>query len=534
MLFKKSLIALSLISLLSACNSDDDSTDPISPVPTQPLLELVMPETGASMVEDFPLAIYVTYPEGEKPVEAITSIDVNWPKVDIHQASTEYGFIDGDSAELFYHSTVQDSNDAMNATDLERQQDKLWFVASDNTLNQYDRAADQSTAWTLGDDAVFTELAIDEEGNEHIWLYNQAEHQLTHFNSVTEQSTSYSLTNDIAVNGIAISEDNFLLLAAADGQAMVMHYLVDGNTLTHTNSWYLEGFGTSEFNDIGLMPDGRIAVATTDAKENIFLVMDKSELIGAGPIEDTGELALAKQYPLSAEIVQPSGIWSMHDGSWMIITDQAEMFTLDSEFNTQARVKIEFDSINCNQGCTEAIVGGVDEFFALTDNGLVGQFNQDNGSYQLTQEHQITVSNDEGDSYRYSGLGKNEASGEYFLVPDQGGEDDKDVLIILNSDFTLKEKHVITFPDEVDGSIFEYDAQGVQYDAGYVYVLSEKYTKVIKINLSGEIIAVFDLDNADVSDPSDLAIRDGQIYILGDHENEEPVPPVSVFDIELH
>lgn len=65
-------------------------------------------------------------------------------------------------------------------------------------------------------------------------------------------------------------------------------------------------------------------------------------------------------------------------------------------------------------------------------------------------------------------------------------------------------------------------------------MLSEKYTKVIQINLVGEIIAVFYLDYEDVTDPSDLAIRNGQVYILGDHENEEPVPPVSVFNIELH
>lgn len=210
------------------------------------------------------------------------------------------------------------------------------------------------------------------------------------------------------------------------------------------------------------------------------------------------------------------------------------MFALDSNFNVLEHVSIEFDSINCNQGCTEAIVGGTDEFFALTDNGLVGQFNKVSGSYSLSQEFQIDVTDENGERYSYSGMGKDDSSGEYFLIPNQSGEDETDELIILNSDFTLKEKHVITYPSETDGSIFEYDAQGVQYVNGEIYVLSEKFTKVLKINLAGEIIEVYDLSNEDVSDPSDLAIRNGQIYILGDHENDEPVPPISVFEIKFH
>ncbi|PKG83167.1 hypothetical protein CXF85_11580 [Colwellia sp. 75C3] len=534
-MFKKSLIALSLISLLSACDSDDDSsTTPITPVPTNPALELVLPIEGSSMVDDFPLAMYVTYPEEEQVVDAITSIDINWPMFDIHQANKEYGFIDGDSNELFYHSVAQQSNEAMNAVDLERQEDLIWFVSGDNVLSQYNRSTDKTTQWTVNEGAEFTELTLDEEGNKNIWLYDQVAHQLVHFNAETEQSINYELTADIAVNGISITEEKFFLLAEADNNDMVMLYEAEGSTLTHNDSWYLEGFETTAFNDISLMPDGRIAVSTSDIENNIYLVMDKDDLIGAGPIEDSGELTLVAQYPLSEDIVQPSGIWSMFDDTWMIITDQAEMFTLDSDFNKTSRVEINFDSINCNQGCTEAIVGGVDEFFALTDTGLVGQFNKVNDVYELTKEHHIDVKNDDGHGYRYSGLGKDESSGEYFLVPDQGNEDDKDVLIILNRDFSLKEKHDITFPEETNGSIFAYDAQGVQYSDGHVYVLSETFTKVIQLNLVGEIIAVFDLDNEDVTDPSDLAIRDGQVYILGDHENEEPVPPVSVFTITYH
>jgi len=116
-------------------------------------------------------------------------------------------------------------------------------------------------------------------------------------------------------------------------------------------------------------------------------------------------------------------------------------------------------------------------------------------------------------------------------VPDQNDEEAIDELIILNADFTLKERYDITYPGEAEGSIYEYDAQGVQYHQGNVYVLSEKFTKLIKLNLVGEIVAVYDPDYEYVSDPSDIALKNGQVYVFGDHQNDEPVPPLSVFDI---
>lgn len=532
MKFSHSILTLSFITALSACNSSNSNKSTPIPEPEMSKIELIMPDEGSSVVEDFPIADYITYANGEQIIDAITSIDINWPKVNIHQANKEYGYIDGDSSELFYHSVAQTSNDAINATDLEREEDLLWLVSNNNTLTRYDRSGDTTTTWNVKDNAEFTELAISEDDTNNIWLYDKLNHQLTHFNVETEAQTSFMLTQDIALNGLSLSEDNLLMLAETNGESFVIHYQASTKTLAHTQSWFLEGFNSNNFNDIDLMPDGRFAVSTSDAEQNLYLVLDKSELIGAGPIEDSGSLELIAEHDLPSDIAQPSGIWSMQDNSWMIITDQAEMFALDEQFNILEQVDITFNSINCNQGCTEAIVGGTDEFFALTDAGLVGQFNKVSGQYQLTQEFQIGVTNSDGEHYAYAGLGKILESGEYVLVTDGADEDEQDQLIILNSDFTLKEKHSITYPDETEGSIFEYDAQGVQYSEGNVYVLSEKFTKVLQINLAGEITAVYDLDNEDVNDPSDLAIRDGKIYVLGDHENDEPVPPVSVFEIE--
>ena len=42
---------------------------------------------------------------------------------------------------------------------------------------------------------------------------------------------------------------------------------------------------------------------------------------------------------------------------------------------------------------------------------------------------------------------------------------------------------------------------------------------------------MYDPDYEYVSDPSDIALKNGQVYVFGDHQNDEPVPPLSVFDI---
>lgn len=534
MKLKNTLTTLSLSLLLSACGSNSTSSNDIDltiPSIDKPKVALILPENGEAMIEGFPIALYVTYPSGEYNIDGITSIDVNWPSFDIHQAGKEIGYIDGNSNELFYYSIAHHDGTASAAADLERQGLIQWYVNNDNQLYRFDPQTGDTTSWVVNETAQFTELTLDEQGDENIWLYDQAEHQLVHFNAQTSQASEIIIEGDYQVAGLSIAEDNFLILVNDAVNHAVLHYGVEENELTHMGSWLLEGFGEQFFNDIALMSDGRIAVSTTDAEHNLYLIVDKDELIGDGPIEDDAELQRVAQFELSETIKQPSGIWPMNDGSWLIITDQAEMFALDSNFNIQEKFDIEFDSINCNQGCTEAIVGGNDQFYAMTDEGLVGYFSKIDGQYSLVQEYQIDVNDEQGNPYSYSGLAHDENSGEFYLVTDQGGQDQEDKLIVLDADFAMKSIHTISFNGETDSSIHQYTAQGLHYSEGDLYVLSEMFTKVLKIDLTGEIKMVIDLNDEDVSTPSDIALKDGLIYITGDHENDEPVPPVSAFEI---
>jgi len=408
-------------------------------------------------------------------------------------------------------------SDIINAADVEVHESDYWFVSRDSFIYRYNIQSDSLDSWELDTSSIFTEITISDNTPNLVWVFDAEANNLVSFNPDTNSRKRRKIKGNMALQGISLEKDNFLILAQEGSQFAVLHYLLDDENFTHLASWYLEGFGETVFNDIALI---------------LVLVVDKSELSGVGPIEESAELQLVKQINLPEGITQPSGIWSMDDGTWMLITDQAEMYSLSADFQLLEKVAIEFESINCNQGCTEAIVGGKDKFYALTDSGLIGHFAKSNGSYKLETEYQLEEKDADGNPYEYSALAHNPDSGEFYLITDQNDEDVTDELIILDSNFSLIEKHNITYKESVENSIYSYDAQGLVLVGDALLVLSEQFTKVLKLSLEGEILEVYELDEEDVSHPSDIAVRDGQIYIIGDHENEDPVPPVSVFEIE--
>lgn len=527
------LLASSLFTL--GCNSSSNDNKPpvtVEPTPAPISLDFVLPEQDSMLVEDFPIALYVTYPEGVESMDTITSLDINWPHVDIHQAGKSYGFIDTDSEELNFHETPHNNSDATHAVDLERQENLLWYVSESNLVSQYNRDSEETTSWQPSNDAQYTELAINEEGTSELWLYDQKNHFLSHFNIDSTTLTNFTLAADISILGLAISEENLLLLGHDGTQNMVFHFTVEGLELSQKGAWTLTGFEGQEFSDLSLLPDGRIAVSTTASEANLFVVVDRNELLGDGPIEDSGALDLVATFDLPGSIKQPSGISPVSDGSWLVVTDQAEMYALNDDFTLDHSFNINFDSLECNQGCTEAIVSVGDDFYVLADSGLVGHFTKSNDSYQLVNEYELDEKDQTGSRYNYSGLGYNPITGEFYLIPSQNGEDQQDILLTLDAQFNITSKVNIFYSGETEGSINEFDAQGIYYQNDYLWVISEKYTKVIKLSLQGEIHAVFDLSEEDVEVPSDIVIKNGLVYIIGDHENDEPVPPVSVFEVE--
>jgi len=493
-------------------------------------IELVTPAAGNAMIEDFPLAEYVTL-DGEMPFSNITSIDINWPEFHIQQSGIELGFVDGESDELFYHSLSEVSSGVVNASDFDKQASNTWIVSGDNTLALVNDAG--TINYELDAGSEFTEVTVSDDAPQTIWTFDIANNAIYVFDQATETYQWLSIEGNMNITGISANEDNFLVLADDAQGTVVSHYSIDGIELEYNSSWYIEGFEQEPvFNDISLMPDGRVAVSTTDTQNNLFLLLDAAALTGAGPIEDSAELELVNTIELPEEIQQPSGLWSMADNSWIIVTDQAEVAELDENFNLISIQDLSFDSLTTNQGSTEAVVGGDGEFWALTEKGLVGHFVKGADGFSLNTEYNIDITDEDGESYEYSGLAYNDVDDQFYLIPNSVDEHVDDEIFVLDSSFKLISRTAIFSQEETEGSTNEYDAQGLLYENGELLVLSEQFTKVLRVSLSGEILDVFELDRDDVFDPSELAMRDDQLYIIGDHENGDPVPPVAIFSIE--
>ncbi|MEM8783819.1 MAG: hypothetical protein AAGE65_13320, partial [Planctomycetota bacterium] len=78
---------------------------------------------------------------------------------------------------------------------------------------------------------------------------------------------------------------------------------------------------------------------------------------------------------------------------------------------------------------------------------------------------------------------------------------------------------------EVGGLAFS----GVAYAEGRFYVLSETYTCVVVVDaVTFAVEAVFGLEP---SAAADLSVDGGLAYVVIDHNYDEPVPPVAVYDL---
>ncbi len=90
-------------------------------------------------------------------------------------------------------------------------------------------------------------------------------------------------------------------------------------------------------------------------------------------------------------------------------------------------------------------------------------------------------------------------------------------------------RRTLTYQGDVVGSLFDYDGAGVQLYNGKIYVLSDLYNDLLEISLEGDVLRTFGIDPAVLREPTDLFIHDDLVYVVGDHENDEPTPSLTVF-----
>ncbi|MDK1313202.1 hypothetical protein [Pseudoalteromonas ardens] len=538
MKYLKSLLAVCIALNLSAC-SDDDKIKPPGGGGEQPApgrvvhdLALTAPQAGRELVEDFPVSEYLDYAPGAQPLTNLTSLDINGPDLHTFQQGIEVGTIDVSASPRVYQPLALRLTALDDIVATEQYEDELWYVTGTNEIFQRSLTSDETTSWRLETSLTITELGLDSDDNSDIWGYDANAHQVIRFKPEDEQLLLYPLSDNMTIQGVSYLEQQLWILASESGQPVVMQFDVSDEQVTQRNGWHVTGFGQAEMTDLTILSGEQVVITTNAQENNLVLLADRDKLLGDGPIEDTGELVVQNRYSLPDEIKQPSGLWYTQQGGWEIVTDQAEVYSLNADLQIQTRTELAFASIHCGQGCTEAVISKGGEIFVLADSKLIGHFTLSEQGYQLVQEYPLAFHEEGEPPFEFLGLAYDALNDRYFLVSNSDNASQQDWLFTLDSQFNLVSRQPLSYTGETAGSLNEYTAMGLYFAEDALWMVSEQFTKVIKLTLSGEIVAVYDLLPEDMTMPSDLVVKDGKIYLIGDHENGEPVPPLIELTIE--
>ncbi len=479
-----------------------------------------------TMAEDFPISLYVDYGDHD-PITQPTSVVVNLPDVEVLQHTLAYGAIDTSASHLPYAPLAADP-DLLAALDFDHDGDGLfWYVDGGRTLFYEDRNTGAKGRRQVWGHVELTEIATP-AGSDDLWVYDACRGDLLRLNKRFPWCyTRFRFSRPMEISGLAVDDSSVYLVDTALGRQVIYQFEIGRYALDYAASWQVLGFENALITDLALVPDGGFLIATTDPELGLVLIEDKlSE--APSPIENTAELVVVAQQPLPAEIKQPSGLWRNAAGHWFMTTDQAEVFELDGDFQSLERFDVNYQSIQCNQGCTEAVSGRDGDLYVLTDLGYVARYQTSSQGYQYREEFDIAYPDGAGGWLPFSGLTYRAETDTFFLISD-GGAEQADVLLEVDSVFNALSRRTLTYQGDVVGSLFDYDAAGVQLYNGKIYVLSDLYNDLLEISLEGEVLRTFGIDPAVLREPTDLFIHDDLVYVVGDHENDEPTPPLTVF-----
>ncbi|CAM2070575.1 hypothetical protein SCOR_34690 [Sulfidibacter corallicola] len=479
-----------------------------------------------TMEEDFPLSLYVDYGPHE-PINHPTIVETSLPMIEILQRNGAYGHIDANETQLPYAPGSVD-DDLLAALDFDHDGDGIyWYVDGSRNVFYKNTAQGIERTWRLWGHFAFSEIATTPD-SDYVWVYDACRGDLLRLHKRFPWCfTRYDFDRPMEINGLAVDETSVYVVDTSLGDNVIYQFEMGHFSLDFVSSWQVLGFENDLITDIDLMPDDSILIATTHPDLSLVLVEDKHKE-RVSPIENAAELALVELISLPEDVKQPSGIWRSAQGQWFLTTDQAEVFELDEDFQSVGQFDVDYQNVQCNQGCTEGISGDDANVYVLTDEGYVARYERDMDTYQYREEFDVAYPGNDGETLSFSGLTHRADSNSFFLLSD-GAEDQEDILLEVDAAFNELSRRTLSYQGEVEGSIFDYDAAGVQYYDGKIYALSYAYKDLLEISLDGEIQRTFGIDPTILREPSGLFIQDDRVYVVGDHENNEPTPPVAVF-----
>ena len=273
--------------------------------------------------------------------------------------------------------------------------------------------------------------------------------------------------------------------------------------------------------------DGTFVLAGTDVDGMAVLAaydLSNGEEIdpdpAAGPATLNATLRSTERVALPDGLAQPSGI--AYDGrtdSLVFSTDQAEFFALSPDL---AEIRFGFDIPGFNQGAVEDIVvTGPGRALVVTEDADYVPFDHDGSAW--TAGDIVTV---DGVDEEVSAIGFDTATGQLVYLPESGPG--KSLLVVAPTGELVQEIEIDTAAVGLE-NLDDYTVAGIAHADGTFYVLSERYSTVFTMTPDGTVTGAYGLEDA--AEASGITVFDGSLWVVFDHEDSQPVPPVARFPL---
>lgn len=273
--------------------------------------------------------------------------------------------------------------------------------------------------------------------------------------------------------------------------------------------------------------DGTLIVTGSDSNNEPILaaynVQNDEEINpdpSAGPATLTRLLQPTATISLPAEVVQPSGIaYDVLSDSLLVNTDQAEFFALSPDL---VDIRYSFDVPGFTQGAIEDIhMIGPGRAAVVSESASYVPFEFDGTTWNARELVQV-----DGVDEEVSAIGHNEMTNQLAFIAESGPG--KTLISTTLAGAPVQDIAIDTRAVGID-NLDDYTVAGITYHDGLFYVLSEQYSTVFTMTTAGVVTAAYGLDDA--VEPTGLTVFDGSLWVVFDHEDSEPTPPVARYPL---
>lgn len=249
-----------------------------------------------------------------------------------------------------------------------------------------------------------------------------------------------------------------------------------------------------------------------------------------GPLESE-MISQAGQLPLLAEAQLAAGMaYDFEHDRFLISTDEphtllpqheASVFWLNSDLSeviAEIRLPVDGDL----EGM--AYLGG-NTAVTVSEVGTLIYLHVDEG-HGLSEQKRTAIF-DDGQTHKLGSLAY-DSDNQHLYTAEKVG---KKTIYQLDRDGNLLTSFTLQAANDPASSVENaYTIAGMSYSDGYLYIFSEAYATIFKLNVTTREVEQV-LGVAQLPEAAGITIKDNQFYIVGDLENYLPDPQIHIADI---